>query len=310
MQALLDQFLDYITLERGLSKNTRAAYEADLRSFIHFLEGRGIVSVNDVSRQHIVDFLMDEKNRLQRKKCDARRQKQGMSTTSLSRSLVSIRVFFKYLQQESLLKRSNVTDSMDSPKLWKLLPHILTYKEVDRLLAAPLEEKKSGLRDKAMLETLYGTGLRVSELAGLTLDDIHFDAGYVRCTGKGRKERVIPFGETARQHIQRYLDEQRPALAAQDQTTRHVFLTRRGKPFTRKGIWKLIKKYKAMARIDKNVTPHTLRHSFASHLLANGAPLRVIQEMLGHADIATTQIYTHVDQSRLKSVHEQFHPRA
>jgi integrase/recombinase XerD len=198
---------------------------------------------------------------------------------------------------------------MESPRLWKVLPGTLTLKEVDRLLDAPDLKKRLGLRDKAILETLYGTGLRVSEFTGLTLDAIHFDAGYVRCMGKGRKERVVPLGRQAAHWLTRYIEESRPALCAGDHENT-VFLSCRKRPFSRKGIWKMIKKYARQAGIMKNVTPHTLRHSFASHLLANEAPLRIIQEMLGHADISTTQIYTHVDAGRLKNVHAQFHPRS
>ena len=295
MHALLDQFLDYITLERGLSDNTRQAYGADLRSFLDFLESRRVTSLNAATRQLILDHLMDLRDR-------------GLSTNSISRRLVSIKVFFRYLQQEGLLSR-NITDTMESPKLWKVLPGTLTYKEVERLLAQPDAAKPLGLRNKAILETLYGTGLRISELAHLTLDDLHFDAGYLRCMGKGRKERVVPLGEPARQALESYLQGCRPALL-KNGDSRAVFLTNRTKPFSRKGLWKLIKQHARAAGIMKNVKPHTLRHSFASHLLANGAPLRVIQEMLGHADITTTQIYTHVDPSRLKSVHAQYHLRA
>jgi len=295
MKALLDQFLDYVMLERGLSKNTHAAYAMDLEAFLAYLQQRSFSTLNDVKREDILQFLLAEK-------------KRGLGANSLSRRLVAIKVFFRYLQQENLL-RANVTESMDSPRLWKVLPDTLTYKEVDRLLAAPLDNKRHGRRDKAMLETLYGTGLRVSELAGLTLDDLHFDGGYLRCLGKGRKERVVPMGETSRAHLQRYLDEVRPALGTGPEN-RTVFLTARGTPLSRKTIWWMIKKYAKQAGIMKKVKPHTLRHSFASHLLANGAPLRIIQEMLGHADITTTQIYTHVDASRLRAVHHQFHPRA
>lgn len=295
MQALLDQFLDYVALERGLSPNTRAAYAADLAAFLGFLQKRGVGSLNAVTRQHILDYLMGQKDR-------------GLSTNSISRHLVSIKVFFRHLQQEGLL-RTNVTETMDSPKLWKVLPSTLTLREVERLLAAPEARQRLAPRDRALLETLYGTGLRVSELAQLTLEDLHFDAGYLRCMGKGKKERVVPLGENARACLQRYLDELRPALI-RGAPTRAVFLTQRGRPFSRKGLWKLIKKHARAAGITRNVKPHTLRHSFASHLLANGAPLRVIQEMLGHADITTTQVYTHVDPSRLKAVHAQYHPRA
>ncbi|MBN1269100.1 MAG: site-specific tyrosine recombinase XerD [Kiritimatiellae bacterium] len=293
MDVLVDQFLEYVGLERGLSGNTRDAYAGDLHAFLGFLRDRRVRSVNAVRRKHVLDFLFEEKDR-------------GLSTNSISRRLVAIKVFFRYLQQEGLLT-DNVTETMDSPRLWKVLPETLSYKEVERLLAAPDLRKRNGLRDKAILETLYGAGLRVSELADLTVDDVHFDEGYLRCIGKGRKERVVPLGGSARTCLKQYLEEVRPALA---DSSRALFLTRLQRPFGRKGLWKLIKKYARLAGIAKNVTPHTLRHSFASHLLANGAPLRVIQEMLGHADIATTQIYTHVDPSRLKAVHSQFHPRA
>jgi integrase/recombinase XerD len=193
--------------------------------------------------------------------------------------------------------------------LWKVLPEVLSLKEVERMLDAPSGDSREALRDKALLELMYATGLRVSEAAELKLEDVHFDEGYLRCLGKGNKVRVIPFGEKAKTCLQSYLSGARPSFA-KDKPVRHVFLTYRGKNFSRKGIWKLVKSYAGMVGIRKRVSPHTIRHSFASHLLANGAPLRVIQEMLGHADIATTQIYTHIDKGRLKSVHEQFHPRA
>jgi integrase/recombinase XerD len=216
-------------------------------------------------------------------------------------------VFFRYLQREGLLAR-NVTEVMESPRLWKMLPSTLSYREVERLLETPGGLARYALRDRALLEMLYATGLRVSELANLTLDEIHFDSGYVRCTGKGNKVRIVPFGESARQHVERYLREARDQFKP-EVGNRSVFLTYRGAKFSRQGLWKLIRRLARQAGITRKVSPHTLRHSFASHLLANGAPLRVIQEMLGHADIATTQIYTHVDQNRLKSIHAQFHPR-
>jgi integrase/recombinase XerD len=295
MHALVEQFLDYVSLERGLSPHTRAAYGADLASLVHYLGEKSVASINAVTRRHILDYLYREKER-------------GMGAPTLSRRLVSIRVFMRYLQQEQLLT-TNVTDTMDSPKLWKILPDTLSPREVERLLVAPDAASEFMLRDAAILETLYGTGLRVSELASLTLDDLHFDDGYVRCVGKGNKERVVPLGGAATRSLQRYLEELRPRLARQG-GSRAVFLTRRGKPFTRGGLWKLIKAFARKAGIDKDVSPHTLRHSFATHMLANDAPLRVIQEMLGHADISTTQIYTHVDSSRLKAIHARFHPRA
>lgn len=295
MNALLEQFLDYVALEKGLSPNTRAAYASDLEHFLDYLSSQNIVSLNAVRRGHITDFLMDQKDR-------------GISTNSLCRRLVAIKVFFRYLQQEGLLA-ANVTEAMESPKIWKMLPGTLTYREVERLLASPDPSDRFGLRDQAILETMYGTGLRVSEIAGLTLNDLHLDEGYIRCVGKGNKERVVPIGEKARNVLQHYLNGSRPSLA-RNRPVMAVFLNYRGQPLSRKGLWKLLKKHARAAGITKNVKPHTLRHSFASHLLANGAPLRVIQEMLGHADISTTQIYTHVDPARLKSVHAQYHPRA
>jgi integrase/recombinase XerD len=295
MKVLVDQFLDFVTLEKGLSKNTRDAYQADLVRFTDFLLQNGTRSLNEVKRDDVVSYLMSEKDR-------------GLGSRSLARHLVSIKIFFRYLEQEGLLQ-GNVTDVMDSPRLWKMLPDTLTPKEVDNLLAAPDPKSALGRRDLAILETFYAAGLRVSELCSLELDDLQIDMGYLRCTGKGKKERIVPIGKQAIRAITDYANEVRPSLAREG-SGRALFLTRRGSAFSRKGMWKLIKQYSQAAAINKNVTPHTLRHSFASHLLAHGAPLRVIQEMLGHADIATTQQYTHVDSNRLKAVHGKFHPRA
>lgn len=295
MNALIGQFLDYVTLERGLSDNTVEAYARDLKSFASFCARRGIASPHGVSRKTVLDYLTAERER-------------GLSVNSVSRRLVALKIFFAYLQREELLDR-NITEAMDSPRLWRILPGVLSMKEVGRLLAAPRGDNRIAVRDRAMLELMYGTGLRVSEVASLKTQDIHFDSECLRCTGKGGKARVVPFGAEARNALRRYLSDSRGDFA-KDGTAREVFLTYRGKGFSRKGLWKLIKAYARRAGITKTVSPHTLRHSFASHLLANGAPLRVIQEMLGHADIATTQIYTHVDEGRLRAVHARYHPRA
>jgi len=295
MDVLLNQFLDYLSLERGLSPHTRYAYASDLGRFLAFLRQRAVRSINAVSRQHIADFLMAEK-------------KRGLGVNSLARALVAIKVCFRYLQQEGLLD-VNVTDEMDSPGLWKALPQTLTLREVEALLNAPGEKNRYAVRDKAILETMYGTGLRISELAQLAVDDVHPEEHFLRCIGKGNKERVVPLGNVAGESIRAYSRELRPALC-RGNNPRPLFLTNRGRGFSRQGLWKLIKGYALQAGITKNVKPHSLRHSFASHLLANGAPLRVIQEMLGHADITTTQAYTHVDASRLKAVHAQYHPRS
>ena len=297
MRFLLDQFMDHLVLERGLSENTRAAYHHDLSEFLAFLARRGRAGIQEVQRRDIVDFLMEG------------RQK-GLAAPSLARRLVAIKVFFRHLSREGLLA-VNVADAMDSPRLWKILPPTLSLAEVDRLLAAPDAATVRGLRDRAILETFYATGLRVSELAGLTLESLHFDAEYLRCTGKGDKERVVPVGGRAIAAVQAWLERGRPAYAAKGGgASRAVFLSRRGRPLSRITLWRQIRAYARRAGIRKEISPHTLRHSFASHLLANGASLRVIQEMLGHADIATTQIYTHVDQGRLQAVHQQYHPRA
>lgn len=295
MHVLVEQFLDYVTLERGLSAHTREAYAADLRRFADHLGRQGIAAVNHLKREHVMGFLMAQK-------------KAGLAAPSLARRLVAIRVFLRYLQGEGLVAR-NVTDAMDSPKLWKNLPSTLTLREVEKLLQAPDAARRLGLRDRALLETLYGAGLRVSELAGLKLADLHLDEGYIRCIGKGNKERIVPLGRTAAAALRRYIDEERPLLAKEG-GDQGVFLTGRGCPLSRKTIWQKIRKHALTAAVGRKVSPHTLRHSFATHLLANDAPLRVIQEMLGHADVATTQIYTHVDPTRLKGVHARFHPRA
>jgi len=295
VNALLDMFLDHVMLERGLSEQTLLAYRDDLERFLSFCETQGCTSVNDVTREQVVDFLLSERDR-------------GMQVNTISRRLVAIKVFFRFLFQENLLAR-NVTEVMDSPRLWKVLPTVLSTREVDRLLAAPQGEDRYAVRDRAILELMYSCGLRVSEVCNLKVEDIHLDEHFLRCIGKGSKMRVVPFGQQAAGLLERYLLKARP-LFANENSPRNLFLTVRRQAFSRKGIWSLIKMYARKANITKTVSPHTLRHSFASHLLANGAPLRVIQEMLGHADISTTQVYTHVDQDRLRSIHHQFHPRA
>ncbi len=295
MNALVEQFLDYVSFERGLSPNTRSAYQADLRALVTFLEAINVSSFNDVTRKHLLDFMMAEKDR-------------GVSVNTIARRLVAIKVFFSFLVREGLLAK-NVTEAMDSPKLWKVLPGVLSVKDVDKLLQTPAGNDRISKRDKTIMELMYATGMRVSEVADLEVDWLNLDEGYLRCTGKGNKVRVVPFGGKAGDCLREYLRDTRQ-LFLKDKISRHVFLTYRGSQFSRKGIWKMVKNYAKRAGVSADVHPHTLRHSFASHLLANGAPLRVIQEMLGHADIATTQIYTHVDQGRLRSVHSKFHPRA
>ena len=297
MRFLLDQFMDHLVLERGLSENTRLAYGHDLSEFLAFLSRKGRAGIQEVERKDILDFLMEGKQK-------------GLAASSLARRLVAIKVFFRHLSREGLLA-VNVADAMDSPRLWKILPPTLSIEEVGRLLAAPDPATVRGLRDRAILETFYATGLRVSELAALTLDSLHFDSEYVRCVGKGDKERVVPIGGRAIAAVQAWLERGRPAYASRGGGgSRAVFLSRLGRPLSRITLWRHIRAHARKAGIRQEISPHMLRHSFASHLLANGASLRIIQEMLGHADISTTQIYTHVDQGRLQSVHHQYHPRA
>ncbi len=295
MEQLIDAFLDHLTVERGLAANTRLAYRTDLAQFTSFLQQRGVRQLNAAERQHIADYLLH-------------RRKTGLSPRSLARHLAAIRMFCRFLSREKLLA-TDVTQTIDSPKLWRTLPHMLDYEEVGRLLAAPNTHTKFGLRDKALLEFMYATGLRVSEVANIKLSDINFEAGFLRAVGKGQKERIVPVGKQAIEWVQRYLREARSSFP-KAASLGEVFLSTRGQALSRKTIWVLIKKYTRAAGITKTITPHTLRHSFATHLLDNGADLRVIQEMLGHADISTTQIYTHVDQRRVKETHYRFHPRS
>jgi integrase/recombinase XerD len=294
MQALLEQYVDTLALEEGLSSNTRQAYASDIRRFSAFMAARRD-GPNAITRRDVLDFLHHEKD-------------QGASSPTLSRRLVAVKVLFRFMVREGALAR-DVTEVLESPRLWKVLPEALTMREVDRLLQAAEGPTRFDLRDRAVLELFYATGMRVSELAGLTLDEVRAEEGFVRCLGKGNKMRVVPFGRQARETLLRYLAEGRPAFRPKPEA-REVFLNSRGGRLSRMGLWKMIRDRARKAGLAKPLHPHILRHSFATHLLANGAPLRVIQEMLGHADIATTQIYTHVDRNRLKSVHLQFHPRA
>lgn len=302
MQVFVDAFLDHLAVERGLAENTRTAYREDLHEFTAYLRHRGIHNLNSVQRTHVTDFLL-----AQRKPGVTARghpRAEGLSARTLARRLAAIRMWFRFLVREKLLT-ADVTQTLDSPKLWRTLPQTMTYDEVERLLAAPQTRTRLGVRDRAMLELMYASGLRVSEVASLKLNDLNAEAGFLRVTGKGNKERVVPVGKQAVEWCRRYVAEIRGRSARPA-----VFLSSRGTALSSKTIWAMIKKYARAAGIAKNITPHTLRHSFATHLLNNGGDLRVIQEMLGHADIATTQIYTHVDEGRLKDTHYRYHPRS
>jgi integrase/recombinase XerD len=299
--------MDHLTVERGLAENTRRSYREDLEEFAHFLKGRGITQINSARREDVTDFLFDQRKTGLTRKGNPRNP--GLAVRSVARRLAGIRMFCRFLCREKLMAH-DVTQNIETPRLWKTLPSTLTYHEVEALLAAPKPDTKLGLRDKAILELMYASGLRVSEVAHLTINNLNAEASFLRTTGKGNKERIVPLGKTALEWVQRYRTESRPRFGKGATTRPEIFLSSRGTGMSTKTIWVIIKKYATLAGITKNVTPHTLRHSFATHLLENGGDLRVIQEMLGHADISTTQIYTHVDQGRLKEAHYRFHPRS
>ena len=295
MKHLVDEFLNYLTVERGLSKNTIAAYGTDLAHFIGRMEAVGIETAGKVKRQDIVNYLLYLKDK-------------GIGSNSISRALVAIKMFYRFLVQEHLAKE-DIAGVLESPKLIRALPDVLNVEEVDKLLSGPDLRDPVGIRDRAALELMYATGMRVSEMVELTKEGLNLDIGFVKCTGKGDKERIVPIGKKAKEALVRYIEKVRPALL-KGKSDPHLFISRLGKKISRVSFWKMIKRYAKLARIKKDITPHTLRHSFATHLLEHGADLRVVQEMLGHADIATTQLYTHIDRTRLKSIHKQFHPRA
>jgi integrase/recombinase XerD len=293
MDQEISLFLNMLKVEKGLSENTLEAYSKDLALFHQFFIDKK--KKGAVKRDHIIQFL-------------SYLYDQGLSPRSVSRYLSTLRNFFKFLFQEEKVKE-NPTSDIEMPKLQKKLPDILTEEEVDRLLEAPDKETALGLRDSAMLELIYATGMRVSELVKTKLAALDMKIGYVRVLGKGSKERLVPFGDTAKKKIEIYKDAARPKLdKIHDQE--FLFLNRRGSGLTRQAFWLLLKKYALKSGIQKRLTPHTLRHTFASHLLERGADLRVIQALLGHSDISSTQIYTHISRKVLEETYKKFHPRA
>lgn len=297
MNKLILAFMDYLAFEKGLTGNTQAAYKRDLNKFLRYLtEHRQMVkSWEEVSKKDIVSFLAWEMD-------------TGASYATVARSLSSIKSFYKFMVMENYLTINPTTD-LETPKIKRKLPQVLSIEEVDKLLEQCNVMLPLGIRDRAMLELMYGTGLRVSELLALQLDDINFTAGFLRCLGKGRKERIIPINNSSIMWVERYLSRSRNTLLKGRQE-RSLFLNAHGRPLTRQGFFKLLGQYAEKSGIEKEITPHTLRHSFATHLLENGADLRAVQEMLGHADISTTQIYTHVTKIRLREIYQQCHPRA
>ncbi len=289
MRELIDEFLAWLSVERGLARNTVVSYAYDLEQYRAFVEDDRCIDISTVASRDIHDYLFCLKSR-------------GLSTRSMERRLVSVKQFHRFLRRERRLPH-DCTANLDKFKVWRMLPEAISPAEVEVLLAQPDTKSRRGIRDAAMLELMYSAGLRISELIGLRHDDLMLDIGFIRCRGKGGKERLIPIGEVAVRKVEEHLETNR------EDDSEFLFLTRLGRPFSRQGCWKMIRGHIRVAGIRKRVTPHTLRHSFATHLLSGGANLRAIQEMLGHADIATTQVYTHVTNERLKQTHLRCHPR-
>jgi integrase/recombinase XerD len=294
MEQLLDQFLHYLIVEKGLSKNTIDAYSHGLNRFLDYLRKKGIQEMPSVSKFDVRGFLLVLR-------------KRGLSTKTVVRNLVAIRTFFQFLIQEGTLE-ANPIEELESPKIAKTLPEILTLKEVEQLLEQPNPRTPIGIRDRAMLEVLYATGMRVSELTHLPINQVNLEGGYVLVFGKGSKERIVPIGSEAMKWVGLYLKTARERLAKGKESP-FLFINRSGRGMSRQQFWKNIKAFGRRAGIRKRITPHLLRHSFASHLLERGADLRSVQMMLGHVDISTTQIYTHVTGERLKKIHQRYHPR-
>jgi len=294
MEGFLDAFVAFIRAERGLSGKTVDAYAHDLTVYFADLRARGLHDLTRVKQEDVQAHLRTL-------------AKRGLGRRSQARHLAAIRIFHRFLVAERHAEK-DPTEDVDTPRSARTLPVYLTLEEVERLLAAPDERQTVGVRDRAMIEVLYATGLRVSELVGLTINDVQLGAGYLVAKGKGAKERLVPLGSYAVEKLETYLAGSRQALL-HGRTSLKLFVTSRAGGFTRQGFWKLLKRYAVAAGIEKNISPHKLRHSFATHLVERGADLRIVQAMLGHADLSTTQIYTHVNAARLRSVYDEHHPR-
>ncbi len=296
MDIFISNFINYLNFEKGLSINTQLAYQRDLFKLKFFLDHNSLATKpQEISKIDLLAFLTWQLD-------------QGVNFSTVARSLSSIKTFFKFLILEGFCEK-NPTDDLETPKIRRKLPQVLTIEEVDRLIEQPEVIKTIGLRDRAMLELLYGTGVRISEMLNLQLEDINTTAGFLRCMGKGKKERIVPVNNAAIDWTTRYIFKSR-SLLLKNPNERRLFLNAHGRIMSRQGFFKILAAYAKKAEIEKPVTPHTLRHSFATHLLENGADLRAVQEMLGHADISTTQIYTHLTKSRLQEVYKKYHPRA
>jgi len=292
----LKDFIHYLVVERGLAENTVISYERDLRKYYQYIvKVEKITSYEDITRVQISHFLKHLRE-------------QGKSSKTIARQIATIRSFHQFLLRERIAQK-DPSVHIEIPQQERALPKVLTIGEVEALLEAPKQTSHIGVRDKAMLELLYATGIRVSELINLNIDDVHLSMGFIKCNGRGNKERIVPLGKTAANAIKYYIETARPIMLKKHQTDA-LFVNNHGNRLSRQGFWKNLKKIASEANIQKELTPHTLRHSFATHLLENGADIRAVQEMLGHADISTTQIYTQVSKARIKDVYTQFHPRA
>lgn len=306
MQNLIEDFLQHLRHERGQADHTQRTYAALLGKFVAWAERNGIAGWRTVELRHLMDFLQHERGRPL--DGEPKESAKRLSSESAYLQIAALRAFYKFAETEKHVSR-NVAEGLALPRRWKRLPKALTTEEVERLLRPLTPETPDSLCDQAMLELAYASGLRLAELRGLRLEQLHLEAGFINVIGKGNKERVVPVGRTAIAAIQRYLDAGRTQLVT-PRSSANVFLTKRGTPFASVTLWWRVKRRARLSGISRNITPHMLRHSFATHLLDRGADLRVIQEMLGHASISTTEVYTHVAGSRLREVHRKFHPRA
>lgn len=299
MQNEIDEFLRYMQIDQGRSENTLASYRLDLNHLIDYMEKYQIKNVADISQDHIEELIREK-------------SQEGYAASSINRLLSTLRQFFKFLLREKQIETNPMT-LIDGAKTGKALPKVLSMDQVSAIIEAPDTHTPHGLRDRAIFEVMYATGLRVSELTHLLLSELHIDLGFIQTVGKGNRERLVPLGDEAVYWTRRYLETVRPTyvrVLKSQQAPAEVFLTQRGKAFTRQGIWKNLNKYVKQAGIPFRVSPHMLRHSFATHLLENGADLRMVQELLGHVDISTTQIYTHISNYRLQEVYRKNFPRA
>ncbi|HEV2395049.1 MAG TPA: tyrosine recombinase [Verrucomicrobiae bacterium] len=304
MQNLVEDFLQHLRHERGKAEHTQRTYAALLNKFLVWASVQGLKSWDAVELRHLMSFLQHERERT----VDGKESPRRLSSESVYLEIAALRAFYRFAERESLLP-ANLAENLSLPRRWKRLPKALNGRDIERLLRPETPETPQSLCDQAILELAYASGLRLAELRGLRLEQLHLDAGFINVIGKGNKERVVPVGRTAVAALQRFLQSGRPQLVTA-RSPAAVFLTKRGTPFAQVTLWLRIKQRARRAGISKNVTPHMLRHSFATHLLENGADLRVIQELLGHSNISTTEVYTHVAGNRLREVHRKFHPRA